>query len=453
MKYEINTINSVRKEAVITIAKEDVLRAEEKVLNYFCKDVKMPGFRKGKVPMSIVKTRFANEVEEQLDKELANQSYEELQKEEKFNIFSIIKFDVNNDDAGSKIITITIDLKPEFELIDYKNIELDEPEIEVSEDDINDEIEGLRKYNSEFLATKEKAKVGDFVRLDYVGKFDDGSLVADKIKNTIFGTQKNTWEEAGETNRPGIKAIVGGIVGMGADDEKDVEMVFEGEEIPEELRGKTVHYHLKVFEVRERKMPELNDEFLKKLNVESVDNLKSKLKENIKNRKLQELRFAQRESVVQKLLESVNFEVPESAQQLEQIHLIETIYRQQIENSMSPEQLQERHKEIFDETKEVALDKAKINFILEKIAVRENIKVSDQEMSQMIIQEAMLLRITPEQLINEIKGNRDRIEDLQRRALFGKTLDFVLMSNLKKNPEVLNENVSDNTADEKVENV
>lgn len=452
MKYEINTINSVRKEAVITIAKEDVSRAEEKVLNYFCKDVKMPGFRKGKVPMSIVKSRFAKEVDEQLDKELANQAYTDLQKEENFNVFSIVKFDVNDDDDGNKIITITIDLKPEFELIDYKNIELNEPEIEVSEDDINEEIEGIRKYNAEFVETTEKAKAGDFVRLEYEGKFDDGSLVAEKIPQTIFGSQKNTWEEAGETNRPGIKAIVEGIVGMGANDEKTVEMNFEGDEFPEDLRGKKVTYQLKVFEVRERKMPELNEEFFKKLNVTSLEDLKEKIKTNIHNRKLQELRFEQREFIVQKLLETVTFEVPESAQQLEQIHLIETIYRQQLGHSMTPEQLQEKHQEIFEETKEVSLDKAKINFILEKISEKENIKVSEQEMSQMIMQEAMLLRVTPEQLVNELKGNRDRIEDLQRRAIFGKTLDFVLMSNLKKNPEALEENSSENSSGNTSEN-
>jgi FKBP-type peptidyl-prolyl cis-trans isomerase (trigger factor) len=94
---------------------------------------------------------------------------------------------------------------------------------------------------------------------------------------------------------------------------------------------------------------------------------------------------------------------------------------------------------LFDDTQELSRDRAKINFILEKIAEREKITVTEAEMNQMIIQEASMLRMEPNQLIEEIKNNRERIQDLQRRAVFGKTLDFILLSNLKRNNSEENE--------------
>ena len=144
MEYNVTSISSVRKEVTTSVKKDDVINEENKVLQQFIKEVKIPGFRKGKVPSSIIKSRFSSDLEQQVDKELANQAFDHIQNKERFDLFSLVKFDVNNDDSGDKKITFIVDLKPTFELVDYKNLNIDEPEISVSEEDIDNAIKNIQ---------------------------------------------------------------------------------------------------------------------------------------------------------------------------------------------------------------------------------------------------------------------------------------------------------------------
>ena len=432
MKYEIKAVNSVRKEIVASIEKADILDEEAKVLKQFRNEVKIPGFRQGKVPDSIIKSRFSKEIEEQVNKTIANDTLNEITEKEKLNLFALVKFDVNNEDSGAKTITFTVDLKPEVKLLDYKNISISEPEITVSEEEVNEGIEQIRNHNATYNEVHRPAQKGDFVRLAYEGKFEDGKPVVSVLKKfPVWGQQKNTWEEAGNTEAPGIKAIIEGIVGMSANEEKDFDMEFPEDFHVAELKNKKVTYHVQVFEVREKVLPEVDEAFLAKLKVNSLDELKEQVRNDLRMQKMQKMRFEQREELVQKLIESVDFEIPESAVEMEQIRVLRSFMERQFNFGFAPEMFEEKKDELISDAKEIAVDKAKINFVLDKIAEIEKIQVTDQEMNQMIIQEASMLRTSPDKLIADLKGNRERIQDLQRRAIFGKTLDFILVSNLK----------------------
>jgi trigger factor len=434
VKSEIKSISSVRKEAVVVIEKNIIQNEENSVLQSFARDIKIPGFRKGKVPPTLIKSRYAKELQEQIDKTVASKAFDDIVKENNWEIFSLAKFDVKNTSDGDKELNFTVDLKPTFELFDYKNIEINQPEITVSDEEIGEAIEQTRSHHAEYKEVKRPIQKGDFVRLQYEGMLEDGTKAIDFIPQTpIWAEQKNTWEEAGNENSPGIKAITEGIVGMEIDDEKDIEMEFPVDFEITELQGKKVTYHVKVFEIREKVLPELDAVFFEKLKVKDLDELKTQLATGLKNRKLQTLRFEQRESIVQKMIESAAFEVPESAVQYEQIHIIRNFVERQIHEGMTAEMFQNNKDKLFEDTQELSRDRAKVNFILEKIAEKEKITVTEGEMNQMIIQEASMLRTTPDRLVEEIKNNHERIQELQRRAVFGKTLDFILISNLKKN--------------------
>jgi trigger factor len=132
------------------------------------------------------------------------------------------------------------------------------------------------------------------------------------------------------------------------------------------------------------------------------------------------------------MLDSATFDVPETAIEYEQMHVIRNFVERQVREGVAMEAIQNYRDKLLEDTQEIARDRARVNFILEKIAEREKITCSEQDLSQMIMQEASMLRITPDQLVATLRENRERAQDLQRRALFGKALDFVLLSNLKK---------------------
>ncbi|MDR1435297.1 MAG: trigger factor [Puniceicoccales bacterium] len=439
MKSEIKSINSVRKEVVVVIEKAVVQREENSVLQSFARDIKIPGFRKGKIPLTLVKSRYGKELDQEIDKTVASKTFDNVVKENNWDVFSLVKFDVRDMPDGEKELNFVVDLKPIFELLDYKNIEVEQPEISVGDEDINGAIEQIRNHHADYKEVKRPIQRGDFVRLQYVGTQEDGTKATELIPHApTWAEQNNAWEKAGKEaeNSPGIEAIVEGIIAMEVDGEKDVEMEFPADFAVPELQGKKIKYHVKVFEIREKILPELGDAFFEKLKTKDLDELKTRLSMDLEGRKLQELRFEQRESIVQKMIDSVSFEIPESAVKYEQILIIRSLMERQIHEGMTPEMIKNNEGKLFEDTKELASDRAKVNFILEKIAEKEKISVTDNEMNQMILQEASMLRISPDQLIAEIRDNRERIQELRRRAVFGKTLDFVLLSNLKEdNPK------------------
>ncbi|MDR1303416.1 MAG: trigger factor [Puniceicoccales bacterium] len=433
MRSEIKSISSVRKEAIVIIEKATIQREENLVLQFFSRDVKIPGFRKGKVPATLIKSRYAKELEERVDKNVSSKAYDDIVKENNWDIFSLVKFNVRNTPSGDKELAFIVDLKPEFDLFDYKNIVLEEPEIEVNEAEIGEAIEQIRHHYADYRAVDRPVQRGDFVRLQYAGRLEDGTKMIDIVlQKPIWAEQTNTWEEAGNANSPGIKAIIEGIIAMEIDGEKDIEMDFAADfEIPE-LQCKKAIYHVKIFEIREKILPNLDAEFFEKLKIKDLEELKTRLGKDIRNRKMQMQRFEQRETIVQKMIDSATFEIPESAEQFEQIYVLRNLIERQIHEGRQLEMVQNNREKLYEEAQEIARDRAKVNFILEKIAQKENITVSEREIDQMIIQEAAVRRISSDQLIAELKENSERNRDLHRRALFGKTLDFVLLSNLKK---------------------
>ncbi|MDR0418291.1 MAG: trigger factor [Puniceicoccales bacterium] len=445
MKSEIKSISSVRKEATVVIAKDIIQNEENSALQSFVRDVKIPGFRKGKVPLALIKSRYAKELQEQVDKTVASRVFDDIVKENNWEIFSLTKFDVKNTLDGEKELNFIVDLKPTFELFDYKNIEIEQPAIAINDEDITKAIEQIRNHYANYKEVKRPIQRGDFVRFQYEGTLDDGTKAIDLVPQTpIWAEQKNTWTEAGNENSHEINAITVGIEGMEIDGEKDIEMEFPTDFDVTELQGKKVIYHIKIFEIREKILPELDDAFFEKLKVKDLDELKTQATAELENRKLQILRFEQRESIVQKMLDTAFFEVPESAIQYEQIYIIRSLVEQKIHGGIAAEIFQDSKDKLVEDTQELSRDRAKVNFILEKIAEQEKITISEAEMNQMVIQEASMLGIAPNQLIEEIKNNQERIRELQRRAVFGKTLDFILLTNLRRS-DSKEENVSSTT--------
>ncbi|MDR2372475.1 MAG: trigger factor [Puniceicoccales bacterium] len=454
MKGEIKSISSVRREATVVIEKDAIQREENTVLQSFVRDVKIPGFRKGKVPPALVRTRYAKELTEEINKTVASKAFDDIVKENNWEIFSLVKFDVQNTSEGNKELNFIVDLKPTFELLDYKNIEINQPEITVSDEEIAGAIEQLRNHHADYREVKRPIQKDDFVRLQYEGVLEDGTKAIDLVpKLSGWAEQKNTWIEAANENAFDIRAITTGILDMEIDGEKDVEMEFPADfEVPQ-LQGKKVIYHVKIFEIREKILPELDGIFFEKLKIKDLDELKTQLAAGLKNRKLQALRFEQRENIVQKILDSASFEVPESAVQYEQIHIIHNFVERQIHEGMTAEMFENNKDKMFEDSRELARDRAKVNFILEKIVKNEAITLTDTELNQMIVQEASTLRTTPAQLVEEIKNNRERVQDLRRRAIFGKTIDFILISNLERSPSPVESPTEDTSSNDSAVNV
>jgi trigger factor len=448
VKSEIKDVSSVRKVFTVTVSKDEAQNEEGLLIKAISSDAKMPGFRKGHVPEAIVRTKFAKDLKARLDDQLYSRAMETMAKEYNVKIFSMIKADFIDKESGEKELTMIFDIKPDFDMVDYKHIELDPIDLDVVETEIDSAIEQLRNYNADYRTVDRSVKKGDFVRLSYHGILNDGTEIS-KLDDVpqIWGEKKDAWEEAGAEDVLGVKAVIEGIVDMNVDGDKEIETTFPDDFSVKPLAGKTVKYMVHVSEIREKVLPELDDNLFKKLKANNLEELRASIVDDLKKRKYRFGRLEQREQMVRKLIASADFDVPESAIEHERIQVLRTFLEQQIREGIPVDELEKHKAELYNDTIDLAGDRAKINFILERIAIEEKITVSANEMSQMIIQEASMLRTTPDALVNEIKNDKVRVQDLQRRTLFSKTLDFLVLENIKNHPN-LTKNDSNESADD-----
>ncbi|MBN1403441.1 MAG: trigger factor, partial [Opitutales bacterium] len=271
-----------------------------------------------------------------------------------------------------------------------------------------------------------EVNLGDYVKVSYKGTID-GQDIAEMTDRKIWGTQENTWEEASEVgpNTLGVPAVIEGIVGMKAGDEKEVEQTFEDNHEVEGLRGKKGVYKVTVHEVRERVLPELNEDFLKSIQVESVEQLKERMKTEMTRRKQYERRMSQREQIARKLMEECQFEMPQSAIDHEAGVVLEQIIRENMQRGVPQEEFEKNKESLHANATEIATLQTKRNFIVGAIARKEKVEVTNEDLNRAIMNQAMRMRIRPEEIVKELQKNRESIRLMQRDILLDKTMEML----------------------------
>ncbi|MDR0693263.1 MAG: trigger factor [Puniceicoccales bacterium] len=446
MKEEIESISDTRLNVVCTFDADEIAAERKSIIDKLCREADVPGFRKGKIPSNIILSKFSDGIKKQLDSNIINRTLDALNSKTEWNIITIV--DLKREDTdGGMVCALTLDVIPEFELSDYKSLSIDPINVVVEEHEIQNEVRNTLRRYAKYEVVSRKSKVGDFVKLNYRGKFDDGSEVADtKSIPSIYGTQTNTWEEAGNVTAPGIGAIVDGIVRVEAGEKKTVSQQFKTDFEVVELAGKTVSYDLEIIEVRELVLPELTDDMLQTLGVKSQDELYEKSKLLLSNYKTSQARFNQREELVSKLIGSVDVKVPESAINQEATNLMNEFADRKVRSGVKPQDIAKNSQEIFDGFKPVATQRVKIGAILDKIAKDEKIEPLQGDIENMIWQDVYTRGLDVNKYVVELRRSNDKIIDLRRRTLRGKTLDHLmhmLCQDLKQenntNPEELAE--------------
>lgn len=433
MNVTVTDVNDLRKELVVALTADEVAQEETGILNEFRKHAKVPGFRPGKAPVNVIRQRYKKEFTEELGKRVGAKAFQDAVKEKELEVYNVLSLTgVEAIRPGSEVtVDITVDLQPTFELPVYEGLETEAPGTDVSDSDVDEAILNIRRQRAEFTKVERPAQAGDYVKLSYTGTVDGKpitEIISDEPAHKALGTLENGWEEAGtdEAKQFGVPTIIDGIVGMGAEEQKEITTEFADDFKIEELRGKTGIYQVTVHEVRERVLPELDEEFFKSLQVESEEDLKARLLDDLEARKKNEQTEARRRQIVDKLLEGAEFPLPESAIETETQNVMGRLMIENMQRGV-PEEEFEKNKEAFHaQSANIATRDVKLQFILSKIAEKESIEVTQEDLQRGIMSMAMQRRQRPEELVKELQNDRGRIQSLQRQLLFGKALDFVL---------------------------
>lgn len=427
MKTDVQDINPTRKTIAVSVTSEEITKQEAKLIKDFQHQAKIPGFRPGKAPENMVRSRFAKDIQQELKQRIISQAHQEGVAGADFEVFTIVELEEGEITSGQDaVITFTVDVIPEFNLPAYEGLKVSAEPTDASDEEVTKMLDQILSQRAEFNVAEKAAEKGDYVQCGYVGKIGD-ELVADLVPDaTMYGSQKTTWEEAGSEDAPGVRAIIDGLVGMKAGDAKEVTMEFPEDFKPEALAGKTAVYSLEAKEVREKVMPEMDEAFFKSLQVKDEAELRERIAENISNQKKQQNANAERQQITEELLKAVDFPIPESGVERETESVLRDFMRRNMQQGVSAEEF-EKHKESLHEgASKAAHDRLKSRLILTKIAEKEKIKVENEDFSRMIMMEAQQSGQNPEKVVKELRKDQSRINDMRREIILGKTMDWLL---------------------------
>ncbi len=375
-KRTVNEIKESRFEVEVEVDKETWKKAQEKALEKLAKDVNVKGFRKGKVPAEVAKKHIdQGQLFNEAINSLLPSVFKEVLDEEKLRPFTRPSVDVtklSDDDLTLKFNIITA---PKVKLGQYKDHHLGKEEVKVSPEEVENAMKARLEQNAELVLKEGASEMGDTVVIDFEGFIDGKPFDGGKAENYNL-------ELGSHSFIPGFEEQ---LVGKKANDELDVKVTFP-EQYIESLKGKDATFKVKVHEVRAKKVPELNDESVKELDIKGVEDLAGLRKyeeEHLRSHKEQDVRRAYWEKLIDAIIKDSEMNIEDEVLD-EEVHAMkDNLTRQAAQSGMSLEQylsITGQSEEDLDKTLRVEADKnIRTVLIMEKVAELEELQVTPEE--------------------------------------------------------------------------
>jgi trigger factor len=363
---------SCRRELELEIPAEDVSKATERVAKEISRVARVPGFRPGKAPLSLIKRRFADDIKGEVLQSLVPERVGKAVVEEKLSPVSQPQVEKLEFNEGQPLkFRAVFEVLPEFELGKYKGLEIEMPAMDVTEEDVNKALEETRERAAAFAPVEGRAvENGDFAQLKLVGTPEGGGepIQADSVLCHVG---------AEETMEPFNENLRGANIG----DHKEFDVGYPADYPDQKLSGKKFHYAADVTGIKTKKLPELNDEFAKDVSdATTLDELKKKLRENLEHQRDHRQKDLQREKVIFELVKLHDFPVPESLVEHQKDVRLERVVRSLAQQGVDPRAVNLDWVTLRQRQEERAKEDVKAELIIDRIASTEQIDVTDEEM-------------------------------------------------------------------------
>jgi len=418
MDVVVEDVSALTKKITITLPKEGVQKKLEKAYGKLQRETKMKGFRRGKVPRKVIIRHYQGQVEAEVGEKLVQDSYFDAIEQEKVD--PVVHPDISDpkfNEDGTFSYVANIDVRPEFELGEYKGIEVEKTPNEISEAAVEIEIEELRRDMAPLRSVEGRGiENGDVIVVDFEG-FHNGKAMKE-AKNENYTVDVG----AGKLSPEFEEKLVGMKLGEDANHEVD----FPKEYVNPVLAGKTVDFHVQVKEVKERVLPELNDEFAKDVDEKhtSLADLQNVIRERLQKEKDEQAEGDLTDKIMLKLLEGHEFEVPERLVRFEVEEMIKNTEKSLEQQGLNLESAGINRDELAERSKETAEKRVRGDFILKKIADVEDIKVNDEDLDRAFMRIGEQYNM-PLAQVKEFFQSRDDLLPFMNEILNEKILTFL----------------------------
>jgi trigger factor len=443
MKVEVEKQPGSVSRLQIELPADEVTREWDAIANSFARFAKIPGYRPGKAPRSMIDKRFRKEIQDELTKKLVSKSYHEAVEQEQLRVASLTNIeDIEFGEDKSMRFRATVVTAPEFELPDYKNIPVQLPDTKTSEAEVEEAIERLRDQSADFVDVPERAlQMGDFAVLDFEGSIEDKPIseIAPQASKNLHGGKK-FWLHLAPGNF--LPNFCEQLIGLKPGDTRLVIVNFPDDFPVKELAGKKADYAVTLREIKEKILPPIDDALAAKLVPgKTLADLRGMVEHDLEHAKEHDAERLKEAQIVKYLHERIQLELPPALLQNETRRALAEIVQRNRERGVTDEMLKEKEKELIDAAAGMAAQRLKTNFILHRIAELEKIQVTKEDLDLRVRQEAARYDISSEKMRKELQ-QKNALDDVAEQLLLGKTLDFLKANvsiELTKEPSVKEE--------------
>jgi len=425
MNITVEDVAPCKKRLKIEVPANRVKQAFDRVTDDFQKEARIPGFRPGHAPRAVVLKKFHKDIESETQRTLVPEAYQEAISEKKLRVVSAPEIeDLKYQPGLSLSFSTVVELVPEFKLPDYKALVLPKQETGVTEEEIDKTLLSLADQRAQFDDAPERSlAMDDFAVISYDGKLDGKPLaeVAPETKNLAQNPQFWLWM------RPEgfLPKFAEQCVGLNKGGTRAVEVEFPADFPQTALAGKKVQYEVGLKEIKIKKAPPIDDDFAQEVAKMNLADLKARVRENMEQEKKMQADRAARNGIVQKLVSSVQFDLPPTAVEEETHATVYDIVAENQARGIAANVLEEKKDEIFSNAEKTARESVKFKFIAAQIAENEKIEVTNDQIGRHLAFLAQREGITLEKMAERVRKN-NAFGAVRQQLLNQAVLDFLL---------------------------
>jgi trigger factor len=412
----------------VEVGSDKVSKAREQVVQKFLKQVRIPGFRPGKVPRAMVEKRFSKDISEELESALVQQSLDDAIREKGLKVLNVKSVDdVQNKENEPFTFTATVVTVPEFDLPEYKGLPITVPSDEVKEEEVDSTLETFRERRADFVDLPEDrgAAMEDFVVVDYRGTSQGVPLSEAFPKlGKILSENEGFWIRM--TEEAFFPGFCQNLLGIRRGETRKFEIEVPGDFPVTDFAGQKVEYEVKLQDLKQRVLPDLDDAFAEGLaQGKTLADVRAMIRSDLEQRRKAEIQSRKQDAALSALLEKVECELPEDMALAESNRVLREIVQENQQRGVSEELLKQNEKEIVSTASQTARNRVKSSFILMRIAEQEQLTVDNNDILGWVSGAAQRNNMTIDRVVRELR-RQGAFPQVRSDLLTAKALDFVV---------------------------
>ena len=405
MRVQVEKLEKNMAKLTIEVSSEEFENAIAKAYKKNKNKISMPGFRKGKAPRAMIEKMYGKGIfYEDAANSIIPDAYADAAKESELEIVAQPEIDVTQIESGKPFIfTATVALKPEVTLGEYKGIEVEKKEVEVTDEEVEAEINKVRESNARMLDIDDRAtQDGDTVLIDFDGYVDGKQFEGGKADDYSLVLGSHSFIDNFEEQ----------LVGKNIGDDVEVNVTFPENYQAEELQGKPAVFKVKIKEIKVKELPELDDDFAQDVsNFDTIAEYKEDLKKKLTENKEEALKREREEAVIGKIIENAQMDIPEQMVDAQTRQMTQEFAQRLSSQGLSIDQYMQftglTPQKMIEELKPQALKRIQSRLVLEAVVAAENIETTEEELDKEIENMASMYQMEVDKL-KEVIGEEEK---------------------------------------------